>query len=182
MEVLRELYRLMDYKTGRLEPALSTLCKRIKRSRQAVSDALERLEAHGFIKRVRRSEQTFCKGAGPQVRQVTNAYALCMPPSAQRFVEKRLDDGPPARCELDRQEADAAQTRDMLAQATAGEQIRFLAGDAPCTDVLESMLIMIQQRERESTKQGESIPEFYISAGCSRSPKIAKGAPKRVYL
>ena len=40
IEVLRELLRLIDYRTGRLEPALTTLMARTRRSKDAVVRAL----------------------------------------------------------------------------------------------------------------------------------------------
>ena len=76
LEVLRELYRIVDFKTGRLEPAIATICERIRRSRTAVVAAMARLKEHGFLDWVRRSEPVDNPGAGPQVRQITNAYGF----------------------------------------------------------------------------------------------------------
>ena len=45
LEVLRELLRLVDYRTGRLEPALTTLMARTRRSKDAVVRALSALRA-----------------------------------------------------------------------------------------------------------------------------------------
>src|SRR5579872_7192774 len=77
LEVLRDLLRLIDYRTGRLEPAIATLMRRLKRSRDAICTALANLRAHGFLDWLRRWEPTDAKGeAGPQVKQTTNAYRL----------------------------------------------------------------------------------------------------------
>ena len=40
LEVLRELYRIVDFRTGRLEFAIATICDRIRRSRTAVVAAV----------------------------------------------------------------------------------------------------------------------------------------------
>src|SRR3546814_6135515 len=46
LEVLRELLRLIDYKTGRLDPAIATLALRVGRSIAAVVDAVQSLGEH----------------------------------------------------------------------------------------------------------------------------------------
>ena len=87
LEVLRDLLRLIDYRTGRLEPAITTLMRRLRRSRDAVCRALASLRAHGFLDWLRRWEPTDAKGeAGPQVKQATNAYRLTLPPQAARLL------------------------------------------------------------------------------------------------
>jgi hypothetical protein len=75
LEVLRYLLRIVDHKTGRLEPAIATVCEKIGRSRAAVVHALARLKAHGFLDWLRRTEPTENVGAGPQVRQIPTPTA-----------------------------------------------------------------------------------------------------------
>ena len=58
LEVLRELLRLVDYKTGALFPAIETIARNIKRSRAAVVAALRRLKDNGFLTWIRRAEPT----------------------------------------------------------------------------------------------------------------------------
>ena len=86
LEVLRDLLRLVDYRTGRLEPSLETLMVRLRRSKDAIVRALANLRAHGFLDWLRRWEPT---GAteGPKVKQATNAYRLVLPPAAARLLE-----------------------------------------------------------------------------------------------
>ena len=74
LEVLRELVRLIDYRTGRLEPALTTIMRRVKRSKDAVVRALANLRTHGFLDWLRRWEATGDREGGPAVKQATNAY------------------------------------------------------------------------------------------------------------
>lgn len=137
LEVLRELYRIVDFKTGRLEPAIATICDRIRRSKQAVVDALARLKQHGFLDWVRRSEPTECEGAGPQVRQITNAYGFGLPESAAAWVKKILGNGPAPDCELARLEADRAEVEAMLATASIAEQVDHLVDNPQLAEILK---------------------------------------------
>lgn len=84
LEVLRELVRLIDYRTGRLEPALTTIMRRVKRSKDAVVRALANLRTHGFLDWLRRWEATGDREGGPPVKQATNAYRLALPPAPVR--------------------------------------------------------------------------------------------------
>lgn len=131
VRVLKELMRIADWKTGRLEPAIDTICKRISRSRNSVVRALARLKEHGFIDWIRRTEPTNNVGAGPQVRQITNAYGFDiarLPRAAAAWVRKRLSSGPPPDCEAARRDRDRAETEVMLDGITAEETARFIAG------------------------------------------------------
>jgi hypothetical protein len=136
LEVLRELYRMVDYKTGQLEPAISTVCERIRRSRAAVVAAMARLKTHGFLDWVRRSEPIDNPGAGPQVRQITNAYGFGLPEAAAVWVNRILGKGPAPDCELSRREADRAETDAMLGTVTLAEQAHFIAGDDELAEIL----------------------------------------------
>lgn len=86
IEVLEYLVNLVDYKTGRLEPSIDTLTRRLKRSRDAVVRALKNLHRHGFLYWIRRYEPTGNEGRGPQVRQATNAYRLSLPERAKQLL------------------------------------------------------------------------------------------------
>ena len=130
MRLLRELSGIVDYKTGRLEPALETLCKRINRSRSTVVKYLAKLKLHGFLDWVRRTEPTGNEGAGPQVRQITNAYRLTLPPIAAAWVAEKLYGGPLPEDWVWRVEAEGAEIEAMLDTATVDEQVRFIVGDA----------------------------------------------------
>lgn len=142
LEVLRELQRIIDFKTGRLEPAIATICERIRRSRAAVVRALARLKAHGFLDWVRRTEPIDNAGAGPQVRQITNAYGFdlaSLPRSAAAWVRKILGKGPPPDCEVARGEQARAETDAMLDTVPLDEAARFHAGDGPLGDALADL-------------------------------------------
>ncbi|MBB6191216.1 hypothetical protein FHS51_001438 [Sphingobium wenxiniae] len=65
----------IDFKTGRLDPAIATIQDVTGFARKTVIDALARLKDHGFLSWIRRTEKTGNeKGFGPQVKQATNAY------------------------------------------------------------------------------------------------------------
>lgn len=77
LRVLKSLLWLpgLDFKSGRLEPAIATIMKNTRFARATVVAALRRLKDHGFLDWVRRTEKTGLeKGEGPQVKQATNAY------------------------------------------------------------------------------------------------------------
>jgi len=139
LEVLRELYRIVDFKTGRLEPAIATICERIRRSRAAVVAAMARLKEHGFLDWVRRSEAVDNPGAGPQVRQITNAYGFGLPAAAAAWVKKILGNGPAPDCELARREADRVEVEAMLDQASTDEVVDFIVGDPQLAEILKKM-------------------------------------------
>jgi len=87
LRVLRELYRIVDYKTGRLEPSIDTICRRVRLARATVVAALAALKEHGFLDWIRRTEPTEnTGGAGPQVVQITNAYWFKLPRRVEIIV------------------------------------------------------------------------------------------------
>jgi hypothetical protein len=136
------LYRIVDFKTGRLEPAIDTLCRRINRARATVVKYLAKLKEHGFLDWVRRSESIDdANGAGPRVRQITNAYGFGLPAAASTWVRKILGNGPMPACELARREADRAETEAMLDMVSNDEFIDFAVGDTnpQLAEVFKSM-------------------------------------------
>jgi hypothetical protein len=86
IEVLEYFANVVDFRTGRLEPSLDTLMRRLKRSRDAIVRALKNLRTHGFLDWLRRYVPTGHEGRGPQLRQVSNAYRLHLPERAKQFL------------------------------------------------------------------------------------------------
>jgi len=116
LEVYRELMRMVCWKTGRLEPSIATLCERLARSRDAVSKALARLKAEGFLNWIRRFEPIEDpEPFGPQVKQTTNAYWFELPAKAADLV-RRLMRRPTTK---QRDAARNATVRDQAARAVA---------------------------------------------------------------
>lgn len=156
LEVLRELYRFVDFKTGRLEPAIATICEKVKRSRAAVVAAMARLKEHGFLTWVRRTEPTDNAGAGPQVRQITNAYGFDLPKAAADWVKRKVGPAPAAECELDRQRADAADTRAMLDQVTDAEFVDFVVDDPEMAARLKAIAEALSKKDSASSPSGQN--------------------------
>ncbi len=145
LEVLRELYRMVDYKTGQLEPAIATICKRLSRSVDAVCKAMKRLKEHGFLDWVRRTEAVDNPGAGPQVRQITNAYGFKLPASAAAWVKKILGNGPPPDCELARREQQAAEAEAMLDTLSLADRVHATADDPQLAEILARLGTRIEK-------------------------------------
>lgn len=133
LEVLHSLlFDFVNWKTGRLDPAIATICEKIRRSRGAVVRALARLKEHGFLDWIRRTEPTDNVGAGPQVRQITNAYGFdigSLPKRARAFVRNLLGRGPPPDCDSARRAQDQERTEVMLDSLTCEQLARTVIDD-----------------------------------------------------
>lgn len=150
LEVLRELYRIVDYKTGRLEPAIATIAKNLVRSIDSVTKAMKRLKEHGFLDWVRRCEPIDnAEGAGPRVRQITNAYGFSLPKCAADWVARKLGKGPAPDCELARRESDRAAVDAMLDTVGYVEQAAFIAGTEG--DFAEALASLARARARRDS-------------------------------
>ena len=80
----------IDFKTGRLFPAIDTIAEAANLCRVTVVRALARLRAHGFLRWVRRSRKTGNDGEfGPQREQTSNAYYFD-PSALPKTVRQRL--------------------------------------------------------------------------------------------
>lgn len=101
LDVLRLFVNLIDFRTGRLEPSITTIMDRLGRSRDTIVRALKNLRAHGFIDWLRRYEPTGNEGRGPQVQQASNAYRLSLPEKARQFLG-RFGKAPPRLRIMDR--------------------------------------------------------------------------------
>ncbi len=124
IKVLRALCSIVCYRSGRLEPSIATLQERTRLARATVVRALARLKAHGFLNWLRRSEPVENDGAGPQVRQITNAYWFGLRDQALALVQRLLGRTPPtAPAELP---ASAAPRRSYGKAAAAASLNRWL--------------------------------------------------------
>lgn len=85
---------LVDFRTGRLEPAIETLMRMLRRSRDAIVRALKALRSHGFLDWLRRYVPTGNEDAAPgSSRRAT----LVASPSARasRFLGRFGANPPP---------------------------------------------------------------------------------------
>jgi len=137
LEVLRDLLRLIDYRTGRLEPAITTLMRRLKRSRDAICRALKALQRHGFLDWLRRWEPVPNAGeAGPQVKQATNAYRLTLPPAAAKLLGALAGPCPTPEDHQHALETRRAAARAMVDALPLDEQAQALGGSGPLAEAL----------------------------------------------
>lgn len=159
LEVLRELLRLVDYRTGRLEPSIATLCDRIRRSRDAVARGLTALREAGFVDWIRRYVPTDNEGQrGPQVKQTSNAYRLLWPAMAARLVGLQNKPAPIPDDEAERQRTRKAETAAMIESLPLWEQPLQIVEDSSLAAILSRMGRAIE--EREYAKQTESGQRF----------------------
>jgi hypothetical protein len=147
LQVLNYLTRLVNDRTGRLDPSIDYLMAKLKRSRDAIVRALKALRAHGFLDWLRRYVPTGNHGRGPQVVQTSNAYRLSLPERARRLLG-RLVMSPPLPCDF--AYARAAQAADIEAyqRSLPLENLpAFLVEDSGIAAALSRMAIGIKQRE-----------------------------------
>ena len=139
LEVLRELYRIVNFKSGRLEPSIDYICRKVRRARATVVRALDRLRKHGFLDWIRRTEPTRNEGAGPQVRQVTNAYWFSVPAGARHWVDKVCGPAPAPDCAIAHQEDQETELELMLAATSPDGYVDFVAGPE-LAEILKRMI------------------------------------------
>lgn len=158
LEVLELLANLVDYRTGRLEPSLDTMMRKLRRSRDAIVRGLKALRDHGFIDWLRRFVPTDNEGnKGPQVRQTSNAYRLLMPAKARAALGRY---GTPSPLPEDREQAQAersAELENYRASMTTGDLLAEIEDDK-----LRNSLARLRRNivsKRESAEQTESRPE-----------------------
>lgn len=142
----------IDFRTGRLDPAIDTIARAAHVARATVIRALAQLKRLGILDWVRRTEKTGADGVfAPQRRQISNAYFL-------------TPEGLPARVAL--------RLRDLLAQrrlrskGTGSPPNQLPPRRTPVNAELRAVLDRIENGlNRRATGEGASPP----SAQCNRS-------------
>lgn len=148
IEVLDHFANLVDFRTGRLEPSIDTMMRRLKRSRDAIVRALKNLRAHGFLDWLRRYTPTGNEGRGPQVRQASNAYRLSLPERARQLLGWRSLPPPlPEDCEHAR-EVRMAELETYRKSLSLEELALSKLGDTPLGQSLARLGKAIEQRKR----------------------------------
>lgn len=160
LEVLRELLRLVNYRTGQLDPSIQTICDRIRRSRDAVVRALAALREAGFVQWIRRYLPTGNKGRGVQVEQTSNAYRLTLPALAAKMIGRAIDAPPIPDDEAQRQQERAAESRAMIESLPLWEQPAQIVEDSSLAAILSRLARGIV--ERESAERAEDSPKNKI--------------------
>jgi len=156
LEVLELLGNLVSYRTGRLDPAVTYLMEKLRRSRDAVVRALAVLRSHGFLDWLRRYEPTGHEGRGPQVRQVSNAYRLSLPTQAAQLLGRwgqyvPLPDDVAHQRQTRQQEVEAHK-----ADLGLGELGAFMVEDDTLGRLLGRLGRLVQERESASRTETQS--------------------------
>lgn len=158
IELLELLANLVDFKTGRLEPALETMMRLLRRSKDAVVRALKNLRSHGFLDWLRRYEPTYEPGRGPQVKQTSNAYRLSLPAAASRLLGFS-EPASPAPVDLEHARAQAAaELRAQLDALAPADRAAAILGSSLLADSLKRLGLLLG--ERESAGRSESQPNI----------------------
>jgi len=156
IEIADELMGMRCFRTGRLDPALETIARRLRISKQTVVSALRRLKLHGFIDWFRRTRPVEDpEPGGPTVEQETNAYWFKLPKWAQDRVRAALRRNP---VPVDVQAHAAAQAADvaaMLAAASPDERIDYRVDDGDgLSDALRALQGSLSKRGAASPAAG----------------------------
>lgn len=157
LEVLEFLANLVSYKTGQLDPALETIMRRVKRSKDAVHRALKALKEHGFLEWLRRYEPTGNEGRGPQVKQTSNAYRLSLPEAAARLLGRQAEPPPMPEDHTALRERVAAGVAVYRASLAPAAYVAETVEDPALREILERFGRAVQQRESGGqTESGDS--------------------------
>ena len=160
LDVLRLFVNLIDFRTGRLEPSITTIMDRLGRSRDTIVRALKNLRAHGFIDWLRRYEPTGNEGRGPQVQQTSNAYRLSLPEKARQFLG-RFGKAPPPPADHGQDQRAWSEAIDAYKTTLPlDERTQIDAGDSPLGQALVRMAKNFMKRE--SDNQTESPSDLYL--------------------
>lgn len=166
LEVLDYLANLIDFRTGQLDPALTTLMAKLHRSRDAIVRALAALRTHGFLDWLRRYEPTGNEGRGPKLKQASNAYRLFLPPAAARLLDRMTKPAPPPDDFTHRQEQEAAEIEAHKATLPLAERGLFnWTGDDDLGAQLARLGRLIERDQCESARQSESGARFKSMKG-----------------
>ena len=162
LDVLRLFVNLIDFRTGRLEPAITTIMDRLGRSRDAIVRALKNLRAHGFIDWLRRYEPTGNEGRGPQVQQASNAYRLSLPEKARQFLG-RFGKAPPPPADHGQDQRTWAEAIDAYKKALPlDERTQMDVGDSPLGKALVGIAKGLMKRESDNQTESPTSSILYV--------------------
>ncbi|KAB2675935.1 helix-turn-helix domain-containing protein [Brucella tritici] len=162
LDVLRLFVNLIDFRTGRLEPSITTIMDRLGRSRDTIVRALKNLRAHGFIDWLRRYEPTGNEGRGPQVQQASNAYRLSLPEKARQFLG-RFGKAPPPPADHGQDQQAWSEVIDAYKNALPlDERTQLDAGGSPLGQALVRMAKTFMKRESDNQTESPSSSILYL--------------------
>lgn len=157
IEIADELMGMRCFRTGRLDPALETIARKLRISKQTVVSALKRLKAHGFIDWFRRTRQVEDpEPGGPIVEQDTNAYWFKLPKWALDRVRAAIKGNPVPDDAVAHANAQRADVAAMLAAATSDERVDYHVDDGPLAAALRSLSRGVSNRGAASPTAGRN--------------------------
>jgi len=156
LQVLGLMAHKINRKTGQLDPAITYIMATLKRSRDAIVRALEALEDHGFLDRMRRYVATGNE-TGPQLKQTSNAYRLSLPARALRLLGWRSAPAPMPDDFAHHQVQRAAQRDALMADMHPVDRAVANVENEGLAAVLASLgHAIFLKKERESAERSES--------------------------
>ncbi|AEH63654.1 helix-turn-helix domain-containing protein [Zymomonas mobilis] len=135
VRLLKMLFRMADFRTGRLEPTLETISEKVGFARATVVRLLRQLKEQGFLRWIRRSIRIKKEDARPQRRQTSNAYGFLSPASwpeiaKQAFLHVMQRRHIPLPDDFSHaQENEAATTEEMLESLPVKEFAEVIMGE-----------------------------------------------------
>ncbi|MFT8737231.1 MAG: helix-turn-helix domain-containing protein [Zymomonas mobilis] len=129
VRLLKMMFRMVDFKTGRLEPTLDTICEWVGYSRATIVRLLNQLKDNGFLRWIRRSIKIKADGKGPRRKQTSNAYGFSSPKAwpdlaRQAFARVMRRKNIPVSDDIAHaQETDKAETEAMVESLPDGDWV-----------------------------------------------------------
>ncbi|TQL24980.1 hypothetical protein FBY54_1859 [Zymomonas mobilis] len=161
VRLLKMLFRMVDFKTGRLEPTLDTICDSVGYARATVVKLLRQLQDLGFIRWIRRSIKIKADGKGPRRKQTSNAYGFLSPkswPELARQVFERVmrRRNTPVPDDIDHaQEADKAETKAIIENLPPVEFMKEISGAKAPNALTDSLIQLAKSIERADQLEQE---------------------------
>ncbi|MFT8736810.1 MAG: helix-turn-helix domain-containing protein [Zymomonas mobilis] len=188
VRLLKMLFRMVDFKTGRLEPTLDTICDSVGYARATVVKLLRQLQDLGFIRWIRRSIKIKADGKGPRRKQTSNAYGFLSPkawPELARQVFERVmrRRNAPVPDDIDHaQEADKAETKAIIESLSPEDFVREISG-AKAPNALTDSLIQLaksieREEQREQAEQAKKAAQAEQNEVKSPFPNLKEDTPK----
>ena len=169
IQIIEFMARIIDYSSGALFPSLHTIVQGTGLSKNCVVQSLARLKEARILDWFRRYEpipEDEVDGAGPRVRQATNAYRFLFPAFLARIFAARRRRGIAAdtapACEQYRQIEAARDMDRMMDQLPLWELPREQRNKRELADSLSSLARALGMSERESSSREDNPRRYFI--------------------
>lgn len=150
IEVFEALcHKFLDFRTGRLDPSVEAIAQAVGRSYNAVHNALKSLRAAGYLHWIRRSRPKDNPDAwGPQIEQISNAYAILIPANVKALIGWIMGKAPTPIDERHRREQQQDELDTMLSTLASPEYLDAVwEGDSLLGEALKNIARLVEERE-----------------------------------